>query len=58
MHGPAPEHEGFPSSLKWLRIIEESVLEGEQGGGRSGRHADLGVDVLHVVADSLLRDAQ
>jgi hypothetical protein len=44
--------------LKWLRIIKEPVLQGEQGGGGSGRYADFGVDVLYVVADCLLGDAQ
>ena len=37
---------------------DEAVLHGEQGGAGSGRHPDLGVDVLGVMLSGAPRDEQ
>src|SRR3982074_2900147 len=45
--------EGYQFSL-----FEEAVLDCEERGAGAGRHAELFVDVTHVVIDGAGRDAQ
>src|SRR5919108_6123180 len=49
---------GFGSRAREPSPRYEAVLHGEQGGGRSGRDADLPVRVLDVAIRGLDRDPQ
>lgn len=45
-------------SVDRVEAAQEPVAHGEQCGGRASGDPDLGIDVLHVVARGLRRDAE